>query len=1054
MHSPAPAVGEIVRVRQRQYLVEDVVPPPMPGQFTLIRLAGVDDDNQGRLREVLWEAERDAQPSTSGGWANLSSRDFDPPDLFSAYYHTLRWNRVTATDARLFQAPYRAGIHIDAYQLEPLRKALLLPRVNLFIADDVGLGKTIEAGLIARELLLRKKVRDIVVCCPPSVLPQWKDELENRFGLTFAIVDREFFARVRRERGYQVNPWKTNNRFLISNRLLVDEAYTAPLRDWLGEFRPGSLLILDEAHHIAPASGAKYAIDSKLTRAARDLAPRFEHRLFLSATPHNGHSNSFSALLEILDPLRFCRGVPVKGKKLLDAVMVRRLKDDLRNTGADLPKREVVQIDISGLKDDAPELALSQLLDRYRRSREERFEGQSRRKRALASLLTCGLQQRLLSSVEAFARTLKVHRRGLEKSARHAEDSPGLYDLVGEGLSADDDRATLDPDQLIKEEEAQLEAATAATSVGAIPESERKLLEQIATIAEAARHEPDARVERLLDWIRKNLLDDRRWNNRRVLIFTGFEDTLRYLRQQIEAGIDGTDRAEDRIEVYRGSTSTDERERIKKSFNADPAKHAVRILLATDAAREGLNLQTHCRDLFHFDVPWNPARLEQRNGRIDRKLQPAKVVNCYYFVYTQRPEDRVLRAMVRKTDTIRRELGSLSQVIEDRLARTPEGGIRHETADRLAEEIASADLPAETKQTVVEELDDTRERQKEFVEQLERLRDLLDKSHKWVGMEEDHFRAAVSCGLRLAGAPGLQAGEGKQFTFPAEVGKSDAGWVEALDSLRSPRPRDQKLWEWRNESPVRPVVFSDPGTMTDEVVHLHLEHPVVRRLLGRFAAQGFVYDDLSRACLAQTKDSIPRVALIGRLCLYGPQAARLHEEVIAVTARWIDPIARKGPLQPYAREGETNTLDLIEKSLLDPGKPVTVAQRKKLLVAAPGDVEQLLPQLTQRGNELAAEAEHLLAQRGNKEADDMRTIQENQRKRIIGTQKKTENLQAGLFDKEEMKQLESDRRHWNSRLDQIEAEIQREPERIRELYRVKAKRVEPVGLVYLWPASG
>src|SRR5271165_4644206 len=157
---------------------------------------------------------------------------------------------------------------------------------------------------------------------PPSMLYQWHDELEDRFGMIFQILDKEYIARVRQERGYGVNPWTTHSRFLISHRLLIDEAYTATLRDWLGAFRPGSLLILDEAHHAAPSSGAKYAIDSKITRAIRDLAGRFEHRLFLSATPHNGHSNSFSALLEILDPQRFCRGVPVRAKKVLDAVMV------------------------------------------------------------------------------------------------------------------------------------------------------------------------------------------------------------------------------------------------------------------------------------------------------------------------------------------------------------------------------------------------------------------------------------------------------------------------------------------------------------------------------------------------------------------------------------------------------------------------------------------------------------------------------------------------------------------------------------------------------------
>ena len=134
---------------------------------------------------------------------------------------------MTATDPNLFQAPFRAGIRIDAYQLEPLRKALRLPRVNLFIADDVGLGKTIEAGLIARELLLRRRVDRIVVACPPSMLEQWRDEMEARFGLLFTILDRAEVSRLRRERGFSVNPWTTHSRFLVSHRLLIDEVLTA-----------------------------------------------------------------------------------------------------------------------------------------------------------------------------------------------------------------------------------------------------------------------------------------------------------------------------------------------------------------------------------------------------------------------------------------------------------------------------------------------------------------------------------------------------------------------------------------------------------------------------------------------------------------------------------------------------------------------------------------------------------------------------------------------------------------------------------------------------------
>ena len=233
-----PRTGQIVRVRQRQYFVEETVPPEAGDDATLVRLSCLDDDAQGQPLEVLWEKEVDPEIITAEAWQNIASRGFDPPKLFSAYLHTLQWNCVTSTDPNLFQSPFRAGIRIDAYQLEPLQKALRLPRVNLFIADDVGLGKTIEAILIACELLLRKKVLDIIVACPPSMLLQWQDELEDRFGMVFQILDKEYIAKVRQERGYGVNPWTTHSRFLVSHRLLIDESYTSTLRDWLGISAP------------------------------------------------------------------------------------------------------------------------------------------------------------------------------------------------------------------------------------------------------------------------------------------------------------------------------------------------------------------------------------------------------------------------------------------------------------------------------------------------------------------------------------------------------------------------------------------------------------------------------------------------------------------------------------------------------------------------------------------------------------------------------------------------------------------------------------------------
>jgi SNF2 family DNA or RNA helicase len=187
-------------------------------------------------------------------------------------------------------------------------------------------------------LLLRRRIDFIVIAAPPSMTIQWKDELEAKFGLSFEIIDRERVGEMRRLRGFSVNPWTTGSRFIISHRLLNDEVYAAGLRDVLGEFRARALFILDEAHHAAPSAGTRYAVSSQLTKAVRELAERFEHRLFLTATPHNGHSNSFSALLEMLDPQRFTRGVEIRPRDL-EPVMVRRLKADLRRLGEAFPER-------------------------------------------------------------------------------------------------------------------------------------------------------------------------------------------------------------------------------------------------------------------------------------------------------------------------------------------------------------------------------------------------------------------------------------------------------------------------------------------------------------------------------------------------------------------------------------------------------------------------------------------------------------------------------------------------------------------------------------------
>ena len=1122
--------GAVVRCRTRRYLVEDVQAPLEPGADTVVVLACMEDDAIGSRLTVFREREIDFEVLGESSWEAVAQRGFDQPRQFSAYLNTLRWNCVTATDAELFQAPYRAGIDVKAYQLEPLRKALLMPRVGLFIADDVGLGKTIEAGLILREMLLRQRIRRVVISCPPSVLRQWQEEMVSRFGLAFTVMDRAYLAKVRQERGYGTNPWSTASRFLISHALLRNPEYSSLLRVWLEEGKGGedqaalqSLLILDEAHNAAPASNSlRYAIDSGLTRSLRDLAPLFEHRIFLSATPHNGHSNSFTALLELLDPARFVRGVPFDPKDL-DTVLVRRLKDDLRRIGEEFPERivEPLAIPRGSLPPDTPELKLSRLLQTYRKQREERLIGEGAGKRELNAerLVITNLQKRLLSSIEAFARTLKVHQRSLaekQEQRRGALANSGALadsevlansaalanrgaqlDLLLGGADRDSDLSELSEDDLLNLEEAQTRAALRQTVQA--DEGELELLKQMGEIAETNRHRPDPRIIRLEAFLRSHLCPNlgkagAEWQPTRLLIFTDYVDTKRYLEHQLRDLLrdDDPDR---RIASFSGGMSEDNRERLKAQFNADPDEEPLRILIATDAAREGVNLQNHCKHLIHFDIPWNPSKLEQRNGRIDRKLQRAPQVWCHYFVLEDRPEDRVMDVLVQKTEVIRQELGSLSPLVQRQVDAVLEAGIDTDKAEVLQQQLLTMDQGDSERGALLnrarEELEASR-RVDKLQEEQDQLRQLLAKSHAWLGFDDDPFREALNCSLDLLGVSGLKHGrDGKgQPCWQLENAEAlvsssnDRSWEHTLDSLRGVWDRRTPLWQWRQENPLRPVIFSDPGRLNAEAVHLHLEHRLVQRLLSRFLSQGFLHHELSRACVLASRDPQPRVLVLGRLSLFGQGATRLHDELISVIADWHPGADRATALQPLIDGEREQAWSVLQQALVaGTTEGISKTLRDQLQAQAPEDVAALKPALDQAAEQAQAVAAALLKQRGAAEAAALKEVLRAQRSRINATVKQRnrdlakldrqaaaaeptalipgleEQLDVPALDlqklsTQERKQLAADQKHWQRRLETIEAELSSEPKRIQESYRVITHRLEPAGLVYLWPISG
>lgn len=1058
MHTPE--IGSTVFIRQRQYIVEEVKEPTSNQLCHVVSLSCIDDDAQGQPLKILWEKELDKIPDYGESWTDLSSRAFDDPKVFSAFYHNLNWNSITSTDPELFQAPFRSGIKIEPYQLEPLWKALKLPRVNLFIADDVGLGKTIEAGLIARELLIRKKAKDIVVFAPPSMLYQWKEELENRFGLVFEIMDKKYIAKIRQERGCAVNPWETHSRFLVSHRMLIDDEFTSLLRDWLTEFRGRSLLILDEAHHAAPASDGVYAVESQFTKAIKDLSPRFEHRLFLSATPHNGHSNSFSTLLSILDPNRFYAGEKIKDSKLIEEIMVRRLKEDLRGLVGGFPERKVEAISIP--EKDLPELKLSVLLQQYKEAKETRVKNSKSKTKSSTGLVMVSLQQRLLSSPEAFFKTLKTHKNAFEKntptSKQFHEDN---YSPLKNGIDQDSDLAEMEENELDKIETSLIEELTQFSNEEAnidLLEKEKKLLNEMYSIAEKNRYNTDGKMKYLLEWIKSNQCPNGKWNDLRVIIFTEYEDTKNYIKNQLHHAFEVQQDFEERVAIFHGPTTMEKREEIKRSFNENPSKNKLRILITTDAAREGLNLQTHCWNLFHYDIPWNPGRLEQRNGRIDRKLQPNKDVFCRYFEYAHRAEDKVLSTLIRKTQTIRNELGSFSQVLDPQLTVLFEQGIDLRTIKDTEDKINNTSISHNKRKNIEEELEAARDKRKEDVaKKIKLMTDLLKKSQKWISMEDEYLKSALDCSLKLSKLPTLEH-TASGLMFPNITDKlKDSTWQGTLDTLRPPKKRDQKPTEWRAETQYRPIVFQDQENNTDEKVHLHLEHRVVKRLLNKFSAQGFIQDGLNRVCIIPCRVKTPRAVLLTRLMFFSKNGAgRLHEEIIPISAEWTTKDRSKG-IRVFKEGGEESSLNYLQKALLQ--EKFSKIDPKLVKSHIQEDFDDLSVDIIQKLKERVIEVGVALEKRSLEEASSLKKLLEAQLARINKELDKPDWEQLELFNFEDAsprvkKQIELENQEKRKKARLLEQEIQEEPEKVKAIYEFHAPRVEKLGLVYLWPEGG
>ena len=1035
-----PEQGNLVRVRDRYWVVESVRESTRPAdplssngwtRHHLVRLVPIDDKGSPEPLSVFWETEPGTEIRPQSQLPD-PSEGLDTPETFAGFLDAVRWGAVVSADPRAFQAPFRSGIDIEDYQLLPLIKALRMPRVNLLIADDVGLGKTVEAGLIARELVLRNQAQKILVICPPSLCGKWQREMRQQFGLGFEIVDTDHVRRLRRERGVGVNPFRSHPRLVVSMEWVKFESQMR----WFDEFLPPDpntyprafdLLIVDEAHRVAPSATGRYAKDSMRTKALRKLAPHFEHRLFLTATPHNGYSESFEALLEMLDPIRFTKGVRPSEREL-DAVMVRRLKSHLRVMLEDgdrrFPRRNISAIDVEFPPE---ELELFELLDAYTKLLLSTAGAAAQR--AASRFVALLLKKRLLSSPAAFRHTLQQHVATLESASR-IQASEQAIEQAAAAVEDDID----DSDVVTGSEEEALSLAAGVLPVSGDVQAKR-LRSQMAAIAEQRWRRPDAKTRRLVEWIAEVCLTDGEWNNERVVVFTEYRATLNYLDDILAARRPGWPATAGRIEVFHGSLDSDERERIIREFNYNPGKTKVRVLLATDAASEGIDLHRACHRLLHMEVPFNPNRMEQRNGRIDRYGQKSGTVDIYHFASAGDDVDgpghdySFLLRLARKVDDIRDDLGSVSSVLAERVEAKM---LRQESGHSLEVD----DLIAARRDWASINLERLKLR---FSQDIDRVRDQYRSSLKDLDMAPGSVQRAVAVALSLEAQPPLQAASlrrGDTTVEVFEVADLVGTWGETLAGLHN-EVEDCRL----------PVTF-DPQVAKGhhDVVYLHVGHPLVARCLRVLRAQvwGAAVDrKICRAAVRYADVAEPVAVAHARVVVNGTDGSTLDEVIEPAAVRIGERQGRLNVTQTRAAVASAATGEVpapVRDFCVGQWHRVRPALEEALAVRA-DDV------LQQRSDAMSAKRDrekHRLQQT-------LLELQASIRSQIAELDRSDTVAQLSLFDGDERTRFDADMDALRRRADRIGDDIAEEVAILHRRYEVRDVNWFPVAVEFLVP---
>ena len=608
--------GNLVRARGREWVVQT---DSSRDWLRLRPLGGADDEIIALVPDLELEP--------------VQSATFAPPDPRRAGNHAaaLLLRDALRLKLRAGAGPFRAfgniAVEPRGYQLVPLLMALRLSTVRLLIADDVGIGKTVEAGLIIRELMDRGEIGRVAVLCPPHLVDQWQAELENRFNLQAVALTSASAARIERDLPHGVGLFEQHPIVVVSLDYIKSERH----REHFLSIAP-ECIVVDEAHTCASSGAGKQLRFALLQRLAQD--PQ-RHLILLTATPHSGDETAFYNLLSLLDERfaalqsRTSAGDPLR-QELARHFVQRRRKDIIEwqaetQDGRGFPRRMKTEVTYQ-LADEWG--AFFDAVQDYCRELAESLEREGPGSARLVWYATLALLRCVASSPAAAVKALTTRLEGSVDSDTSLDDK-----RIHDGDAADLDASDAEPPAQFAQDAERLKGL-------------------IATAHRLSGLKGDPKLAALVRHIGPLLKD-----GYQPVVFCRYIATAHYVAQQLRAAFPKA-----MVEAVTGELTPEERrERAESMLDSD-----ARILVATDCLSEGINLQHLFTAVIHYDLAWNPTRHEQREGRVDRFGQQSPEVRCTMLYGQDNPVDGfVLNVILRKGEAIQKELGVLVPMPED-----------------------------------------------------------------------------------------------------------------------------------------------------------------------------------------------------------------------------------------------------------------------------------------------------------------------------------------------------------------------------------------------------